>query len=280
MWAINKSPLILGCPTLPSLIPAEALDIVSNTEVISLNQDPLGQQAQLVRRYTEEQWDIWAGNLSGSRLVVGLANWKNSSSRISVDLAAVLGVSSASARNVWASQNLGKVSGTYTTTLAGHEMQILVLSNILASNKTLNSVGYYTAAEATLAGSAAVTMCADGGCLPSHNKVGYITEDASVTFNHVTVSSAGAKLVGVDFINYDVALESAWSGGTSSRNMTVSVNQGTAKRWDYPISGGDWFETGRLLIEVEGLKAGNNTVVFRAHNGYAPDLVGIEVFET
>lgn len=280
MWAINKSPLIIGCPTSLSLTPSASFDILSNTEVISINQDPLGEQAQLLRRYTEEQWDIWAGNLSGSRLVVGLANWKNSSSKISFSLDTVLGVSSASARNVWANQDLGVISGTYETTLKGHELQLLVLSKISKADTSPRSTGYYAAVDAELTGSAAVAACSDTQCLPSHSKVGYIIGDASVTFNKVSTRSAGTTLVGVDFINYDVALDSAWSDGTSSRNLTVSVNNGPIQRWDFPISGGSWYETGRLLIEVGGFKEGNNTVVFGASNGYAPDLVGIEIFAT
>ncbi|KAH8882992.1 alpha-galactosidase [Thozetella sp. PMI_491] len=284
MWAISKSPLIFGAPASTSLTPSQSLQILSNTEVIALNQDSLGEQARLVRRYTEEEWDVFAGNLSGSRLIVGLANWKNSSSTVSVNLASVLGISSATARNVWGASNLGTISGTYTTTLAGHQLQLLVLSNIVKSSTTPKSVGYYTATGATLSGAATKTTCGSGQCLPSGTKVGYIgtgSSAAAVTFSGVKATTSGTKLVGVDFINYDVALDSAWSDGTNSRNMTISVNGGTAKRWAFPISGGNWYETGRLQIEVGGFQAGDNTVVFRAATTgtYAPDLVGFEVFE-
>lgn len=97
----------------------------------------------------------------------------------------------------------------------------------------------------------------------------------------MSAATAGKKLLGVDFLNYDVALGSAWSGGTNTRNMTISVNGGKAKRWAFPISGLNWYESGRLAVEVDGFTAGKaNQVVFRAYNdGNAPDLVGFEVFE-
>jgi alpha-galactosidase len=288
MWAINKSPLIAGCPMNTSLTPSESLAILANTEVIALNQDPLGEQAHLVRRYSEEQWDIWVGNLSGSRMVVGLANWKNSANSVSVDLAKVLGISSATARDVWAATGLGSISGTYSATLAGHQLKLVVLSNIVkaSSSATLKSTGvYYAATNATLSGAAVKTACGAGQCLPVGSKVSYIGQGAAaaaVTLGDVKTTTGGTKVLGVDFINYDVALASAWSGGTNTRNMTISVNGGTPKYWAFPISGGDWFETGRLQVEVAGFKAGSaNTVAFRAYTDdtYAPDLVGFEVFE-
>ncbi|KAJ0158002.1 putative alpha-galactosidase D [Colletotrichum tanaceti] len=287
MWAINKSPLTLGAPAIPALVPDSAHAILTNREVIALNQDPLARQAELVRRYTEEEWDVWAGELSGARLVVGLANWRNDSRPVRLDLADVLGVrSAAAARDVWAAADLGPVSGAYETTLAGHELKLLVLSDIVAAPKLADaSTGHYYAAgaasDAVLSGSAAKVACADGQCLPSGIKVGNIGAGAAVRFDEVAVASGGAKLLGVDFINYDVALDSAWGFGSNTRNLTVSVNGGAAKRWAFPISGGNWFETGRLLVEVGGFRANaSNTVEFRSFgDAWAPDLVGFEVFE-
>ncbi|KAK1982726.1 alpha-galactosidase [Colletotrichum cereale] len=281
IWAINKSPLTLGSPAIAGIVPESSHEILINKEVIALNQDPLAKQAQLVRRYTEEEWDVWAGELSGSRLVVGLANWKNDSQAVSVDLAAVLGVESAKARDVWAATDIGSVSGIFETTLNGHELKLLVLSDISKSEAAHVSAGYYTATDATLTGSAAKVACADGTCLPSTSKVGNIGSGAAVKFEAVEAKSDGKKLLGVDFINYDVALDTAWDFGSNTRNVTISVNGGNAKRWAFPIAGGNWYETGRLLVEVDGFKANeSNTVEFRSFKcGWAPDLVGFEVFE-
>ena len=280
MWAMNKSPLTIGAPMNSSITPAESLAILRNEEVISINQDPLGEQAQLIRRFTEEEYDIWSGNLSDSRMVIGFANWKNDSQTVSVALD-VVGISSAVARDVWASQDLGTISETFTTELAGHELKILILSDIEHTGKRPKSEGYYTANNATLSGSATLTACSDTQCLPSHSKVGYIGADNStkVTFPGVESSSSGTKLVGVDFINYDVALSTAWEDGTNTRNMSIAVNGMTAKRWAFPISGGDWFDSGRLSIHLDGFKKGANEIVFTAPGTtWAPDLVGFEIF--
>jgi len=263
---------------LDSKLSKTSLAIISNKEVIAINQDSLSKQAQLVRRYTEEEWDIWLGDLSGSRRVVGIANWRNQARSVSVNLTS-LGITSANVRDVWAAKDTGAQSGTQTVSLAPHELKLWVLSNITTA--AVPSTIYYPAASGTLAGSSSTAACSSGDCLPVGKKVGNIGQGASVTLKNIAVKSAGKKTVGVDFINYDYAFGTAWEWGTNTRNMTITVNGGTAKRWAFPLSGEDWQETGRLTIELDGFSAGSgNQVVFKNFgNAYAPDLVGLEVFE-
>lgn len=64
--------------------------------------------------------------------------------------------------------------------------------------------------------------------------------------------------------------------------MIISVNRGDAKRWVFPISGGDWYKTGRLIIEVDGfVDRKENSLIFTIHTGdeWASDLVGLEILE-
>ncbi|KAF2690929.1 carbohydrate-binding module family 35 protein [Lentithecium fluviatile CBS 122367] len=277
MWAINKSPLIIGAVLNSPMLSKASVELLSNKEVIAINQDSLAKQAQLVRRYTEEEWDIWLGELSGDRKVLGIANWKNESQSIEVDLGS-LGIFSATARDVWTATDVGSVNGVQNIALAGHEMKLWVLSDI--SLTSLRSVGYYSAAGATLGGSARLVGCPNQECQPTGQKIGEIGSGASASFHSISAVSSGKKVVGVDFVNYDYAFQTAWGWGSNTRNMTITVNGGTQKRWAFPLSGGDWWETGRLSIEVDGFVAGgNNSITFRSADGtWAPDLVGVEVF--
>ncbi|KAE8825141.1 hypothetical protein HRS9122_10240 [Pyrenophora teres f. teres] len=280
MWAINKSPLIMGAALDPSRLKNTSMEIMLNKEIIAINQDSLAKQAQLVRRDTEGEWDIWMGELSESRHVLGIANWRNDSRTVSVDLKS-LGIASATARDVWAAKDAGTVSGSQTLHLAGHELRIWVLSNVVAAIAP-KAGEYYSAAKATLSGSARVVKCAAGPCLPTAYKVGNILNAGSgVTFANVSAETAGKKLLSVDFINYDYAFTTSWGLGDNIRNMTVAVNGNQAKRWAFPLSGGDWQESLGLHIEVDGFVEGSgNTVEFRGfRNGTAPDLVGFAVLE-
>lgn len=73
LWAVLKSNLVLGNDV--SNMTAVDLSIVSNRELIDVNQDSLGKSAQLVYRtfnyfglYPSK--DIWFGELSNDRFVV------------------------------------------------------------------------------------------------------------------------------------------------------------------------------------------------------------------
>ncbi|CAI4212052.1 unnamed protein product [Parascedosporium putredinis] len=79
----------------------------------------------------------------------------------------------------------------------------------------------------------------------------------------VTAASGGKKFVGLDFINYDYAFAGAWGWDTNTRNVTIGVNGGKQKRWALPLAGNDWFEAGRVMVELDGFEAGSgNSVVF------------------
>ncbi|KAK7340067.1 hypothetical protein VNO77_20759 [Canavalia gladiata] len=70
LWAISKAPLLLGFDV--RNLAKDALEIVSNKEVIAVNQDSLGVQAKKVRM--EGSLEVWAGPLSGYRVAVVLLN--------------------------------------------------------------------------------------------------------------------------------------------------------------------------------------------------------------
>ncbi|KAL4615869.1 hypothetical protein ACB092_07G157900 [Castanea dentata] len=61
LWSISKAPLILGCDV--RNMTKETFDIISNKEVIAVNQDRLGVQGKKVRM--EGDIENWAGPLSG-----------------------------------------------------------------------------------------------------------------------------------------------------------------------------------------------------------------------
>jgi alpha-galactosidase len=279
MWAMNKSPLIIGAALDATRTSKASLDIMSNQDVIAINQDPLAEQARLVRRYTEEEWDVWLGELSSSRRIVGVANWRNDSQIVELDLKS-LGISSAKAKDVWSAKNLGLVSGKQTIGLAGHELRLWLLSEIVVAPPLQTSM-YHSAANASLSGPAHIISCTIGACLPTGAKVGNINSSASVTFHSIDSQTTGKRLLGIDFVNYDYAFTSAWEWGDNTRNMTIAVNGGEAKRWAFPLSGGDWAESGRLVLEVDGFtQDANNSIIFRGFNSYwAPDLVGFELLQ-
>lgn len=234
-----------------------------------------------MRRFTEEEWDVWAGDLSGDRKVVAVTNWRNDSQTVNVDLERAAGVKGAKGRDIWAGQDI-EVGSTYEAVLGPHELRLLVLSDVQASPLKPVTTGYHAASDASLTGAAGLTTCSDDDCAPVNAKITDLTSDSTATFSSVVSPSSGTQTLAVDYINYDIALATAFGFGDNTRNMTIAVNGGEGKRWAFPLSGGDWFETGRLVIEVDGFKEGNgNEVILKGSSTGAPgpDVVGFEVLE-
>ncbi|VTO91862.1 unnamed protein product [Fusarium graminearum] len=275
-WSMMKSPLIIGGVMDAKQIPSHSLEVMSNKEAVAINQDALGQAAELVIRHTEEQWDVWSGNLTSNRKVLGVANWKNETQTVEVDLS-LIGVGKANARDVWAHEDL-TISGTQKFELKPHELRLLVLSDITQTPKP-KQWGYYAAPKAALEGTASLVDCGANECMPVNKKIKSIGKDAKVTFKFVSAPKDGPLYVGVDYINHEYH-HTIGDWETNTRNMSISVNGEDAKRWAFPNAGGDWFESDRMTILLDGFKKGkDNTVTFTASpsGGWAPDLVAFEV---
>lgn len=163
-------------------------------------------------------------------------------------------------------------------------VQIQDPSGALTSIKvTLSTASnYYSGQTAQLQGAATLSKCADAnGCKPTNYKVGNLSPTSTLTFSGISGGTvAGSKFVYLDYINYDLAFGSSWTGlGTNIRNASFAVNDGKAKMWSFPISGGDWQDTGRMGVLLEGFKAGSSNKIVVGAPGweYGPDIVGLDV---
>ncbi|KAG4178146.1 hypothetical protein ERO13_A10G023150v2 [Gossypium hirsutum] len=80
IWALMKAPLLIGCDVRSAS--KETLTILGNKEVIDVNQDSLGVQGRKIR--SNGGLEVWAGPLSGKRVVVVLWNRSQARAIISV----------------------------------------------------------------------------------------------------------------------------------------------------------------------------------------------------
>lgn len=139
---------------------------------------------------------------------------------------------------------------------------------------------FYSAQRAIIGGVARVEKCADlDGCMPTNYKVTDLTPTSSLAFSGISGRTvAGSKFV--NYINYDLAFDLSWDGsGTNILNVSFAVNGGKTKMWSFPISGGDWQDTGRMGVLLDGLKAGSdNSIVVSAPGWrFSPDIVGLDI---
>jgi alpha-galactosidase len=98
----------------------EIHDILTNSEVIAVNQDPLGRQGSRV--WKDGDLEIWSKQMAdGSRAVV-LFNRSGAATDIEVKWPQIgypAGVA-AQVRDAWAKRDLGKFTGAFKANVASH----------------------------------------------------------------------------------------------------------------------------------------------------------------
>ena len=73
LWSLLASPLLIGCDL--SQLEPFTLSLLTNTEVLDVNQDPLGKQAQ--RLIKDKNIQIWVKELEDGSKAVGIFNLGN-----------------------------------------------------------------------------------------------------------------------------------------------------------------------------------------------------------
>ena len=118
LWAMLAAPLMAG-NDLQHMTP-EIKNILTNKEVIAIDQDPLGRQGRRVRK--DGNLEVWARPLKdGSRAVI-LLNRGTTESPITVNWEDLNYPAhfSAAVRDLWQHKDLGQFTGKFTATVAPH----------------------------------------------------------------------------------------------------------------------------------------------------------------
>ncbi|KAK2421474.1 alpha-galactosidase [Trifolium repens] len=126
IWALAKAPLLVGCDI--RSLDNTTKELLSNSEVIAVNQDKLGVQGNKVK--SNDDLEVWASPLSGNRLAVVL--WNRSSSKATVtatwsDLDLEPGTS-VDVRDLWLHSTQSSVSGDISAELESHACKMYILT--------------------------------------------------------------------------------------------------------------------------------------------------------
>jgi len=122
-WAILAAPLIAG-NDVRSMAP-DIQEILTNKEVIAIDQDPLGRQGRRVHK--DGDLEVWGRQLADGGRAVILFNRSQSTADISVnweDLGYPRNVA-AKLRDLWQHKDLGSATGKYTARVDGHSVTML-----------------------------------------------------------------------------------------------------------------------------------------------------------
>jgi alpha-galactosidase len=144
LWSLLSAPLLIGCPI--ERMDDFTLSLLTNDEVIAVNQDALGKQARLVSQQGGEvtyenvrpgrdtqtkkypRGMVWAKELEDGARAVGLINAGNEELSITADFRELKLDGKQTVRDLWRQKDIGDFDGKYEAKVAPHGVVFVKLS--------------------------------------------------------------------------------------------------------------------------------------------------------
>lgn len=142
IWALMKAPLLIGCDV--RNMTQETFELLTNEEVIAVNQDPLGVQGRKVFTYGPDgSYQVWAGPLSGQRMAVVLWNRGSKAATITAKWA-VLGLESSirvSIKDLWKHKLVSDNSvASFSVRVEAHACEMYVFTPSTVAHRETSSI--------------------------------------------------------------------------------------------------------------------------------------------
>lgn len=148
LWALFASPLLIGCDM--ARLDDFTLSLLTNDEVIEVNQDPLGYHAVPVWRKKDNSQVIYVKHLEDGSLAVGMFNRGDKPANISIN-PRMLGLydGNRTVRDLWRQKDVGTLTddpgkGRYTALVPAHGV---VLVKVYPGNSDKQYTGKVTYAK-------------------------------------------------------------------------------------------------------------------------------------
>lgn len=121
LWCLQSSPLILGCDL--AQLDEFTLSLLTNDEVIAVNQDPLGKPAMVV----EESGNtvIYAKPLEDGSVAVGLFNKGDKAEKMTLTWRNINMLERQTVRDLWRQQDVAEADWEYSTVVNPHGVCLL-----------------------------------------------------------------------------------------------------------------------------------------------------------
>jgi alpha-galactosidase len=116
LWSLLCAPLLIGCDM--TRIDDFTSSLLSNDEVLEVNQDPLGKQAR--KAAANGDLEIWVKELADSSLAVGLFNRGSRKTDITATWADLGITGTAAVRDLWRQRDLGSFTSEFKAAVPRH----------------------------------------------------------------------------------------------------------------------------------------------------------------
>ena len=171
LWCLVGAPLMIGCDL--TRLDAFTRGLLSNDEVLAVDQDPLGLGAAKIA--VCGQGEVWARPLAGGAVAVGLLNANLIAQDITFDLAAAGLEGGWRVRDLWRQRDEGEVRGVYTVRVPGHATHLVRLSpacdgRVRAGQRDIREHAWRRQVEATRPVETFADAADDDACAPCREK--------------------------------------------------------------------------------------------------------------
>jgi alpha-galactosidase len=125
MWCLLAAPLMAGNDI--GNMSGEIRDILTNKEVIAVDQDPLGRQGRRVKK--SNGLEVWEKQMADGSRAVALLNRTGAEASITVSWSDI-GYPShlhAKVRDLWAKKDLGEMTGSYSASVPSHGVVMVTI---------------------------------------------------------------------------------------------------------------------------------------------------------
>jgi alpha-galactosidase len=130
MWCLLSAPLLIGCDL--EELDAFTLGLLSNDEVLALDQDALGKQA--VRVATIGPVDVFAKELEDGSTALGFFNRDDHTAKINFNKLGYIGLpGTRRVRDLWRQKDLPEAKDELKLTLQPHGVVLLKMSPAIAA---------------------------------------------------------------------------------------------------------------------------------------------------
>jgi alpha-galactosidase len=124
LWCLLSSPLLIGCDM--TKLDAFTLNLLSNDEVLAVDQDSLGRQAARVAQ--EDSFEVWAKDLDDGSKAVGLFNRGEGEALVTAKWSD-LGISGKQiVRDLWRQKDIGQFEDEFKATVPRHGVLLVKIS--------------------------------------------------------------------------------------------------------------------------------------------------------
>jgi alpha-galactosidase len=125
LWCLLSAPLLIGCDL--SKLDDFTLNLLTNDEVISVNQDPLGRQAKQVIKTTDSQ--VWMKEMDDGSKAIGIFNLSDQDKLLQVNWSEIGVNDNQKVRDLWRQRDLGLFKTNFSTKVAAHGVTLIRIEN-------------------------------------------------------------------------------------------------------------------------------------------------------